>query len=116
MRQVCMIDKETPPSSRVKRKEQLLWLASLFLALLVVCCGCGFFFSVGLMSRGELTANVLGADFRLWRIVEKNEVGLGFDRALESRQDDRSCTQHYTLIVLWKPALAIDNLAYADCS
>ena len=107
---------EQQPSPRAKRKEKLLWLASLLLALLVVCSGCGFFFTVGLMSRGELTANVLGGDLRLWRIVEKNEVGLGFDRAFEIRTGDRSCTQHYTLILLWKPALAIDNLAYDDCS
>jgi hypothetical protein len=103
-------------SSPAKRKEKLLWLASLFLALIVVCSGCGFFFTVGLMSRGELTASVLGAELRLWRIVEKNEVGLGFDRAFEIREADRSCTQHYTILLMWKPALAIDNLAYADCS
>jgi len=103
-------------SPRAKRKAQLFWLAALLLALLVVCSGCGFFSTVGLMSRGELTASVLGADLRLWRITEKREVGLGFDRAFEIRRDDRSCTQHYTTILLWKPALAIDNLAYGDCS
>ncbi len=108
---------EEPRSSpRAKRKAQLLWLASLLLALFVVCSGCGFFFTVGLMSRGELTASVPGADLRLWRINAKREVGLGFDRTFEFRRDDRSCTQHYTLILLWKPALAIDNLAYDDCS
>ena len=111
-----MIDQEALPSSRVKRKEKLLWLASLFLASIVVCSGCGFFFTIGLMSRGELTASVLGAELRLWRIVEKHEVGLGFDRAFEIRQEDQSCMQHYTAILLWKPALTIDNLAYADCS
>jgi hypothetical protein len=104
------------PSPSAKRKEKLLWLASLFLALIVVCGGCGFFFTVGLMSRGELTAIVLGADLRLWRVATKTEVGLGLDRAFEIRRDDRSCTQHYTAILLWKPALTIDNLAYADCS
>ena len=107
---------ESQPSPRAKRKAQLLWLASLLLALFVVCSGCGFFFTVGLISRGELTASVLGTDLRLWRITAKREVGLGFDRAFEFRRDDRSCTQHYTLILLWKPALAIDNLAYDDCS
>ena len=108
---------EEPQSSpRAKRKAQLLWLASLLLALFVVCSGCGFFFTVGLMSRGELTASVLGTDLRLWRITAKREVGLGFDRAFEFRRDDRSCTQHYTLILVWKPALAIDNLTYDDCS
>ena len=109
-----MEQQNSPP--RAKRKEELLWLASLLLALLVVCSGCGFFFTVGLMSRGELTANVLGADLRLWRIVAKSEVGLGFDRAFEFRRDNRLCRQHYTTLVLWKPTLAIDNLAYDDCS
>ena len=106
---------EPQPSPRAKRKEKLLWLASLLLALLVVCSGCGFFFSVGLMSRGELTASVLGTDLRLWRISEKRETGLGFDRAFEIRRDDRSCTQHYTTVLLWRPSLSIDNLAYDDC-
>ena len=107
---------EPQPSPRAKRKEKLLWLASLLLALLVVCSGCGFFFSVGLMSRGELTTSVLGTDLRLWRINEKREIGLGFDRAFEIRRDDRSCTQHYTTVLLWRPSLSIDNLAYDDCS
>ena len=104
------------PHPRAKRKEKLLWFASVLLALLVVCSGCGFFFTVGLMSRGELTASVLGADLRLWRINERREVGLGFDRAFEIRQEDQTCTQHYTILLLWKPALTIDNLAYDDCS
>ncbi len=93
-----------------------MWLASLLLAVLVVCSGCGFFFTVGLMSRGELTANVLGMDLRLWRITEKQGTGLGFDRAFEIRQADRSCAQHYTTILLWKPTLSLDNRAYDDCS
>jgi hypothetical protein len=107
---------EPQPTLRAKPQEKLLWLASLLLALAVVCSGCGFFFAVGLMSRGELTAEVLGADLRLWRITAKHEVGLGFDRAFEFRRNARSCTQHYTIILLWRPALAIDNLAYDDCS
>ncbi|CAG0936351.1 hypothetical protein TFLX_05221 [Thermoflexales bacterium] len=106
---------ESLSSPRTKRREKLLWLATLLLALLVVCSGCGFFFTVGLLSRGELTANVLGAEWRLWRINEKRETGLGFDRAFETRRAARSCTQHYTTIVLWKPSLSIDNLAYDDC-
>jgi hypothetical protein len=114
-----LVEQQSPeprPSPRTRRKERLLWLAVLLLALLVVCSGCGFFFTVGLMSRGELTANILGTDLRLWRITEKRETGLGLDRAFEIRQADRLCTQHYTTIVLWKPALSIDNLAYDNCS
>jgi hypothetical protein len=107
---------DQPPSPRTRRKEKLLWLASLLLALVVVCCGCSFFFSVGLMARGELTASVFGTELRLWRIAEKSETGLGFDRMFEIRREERVCTQHYTLLLLWKPALAIDNLAYDDCS
>ena len=108
------MDRQSSP--RAKRKENLLWIASLLLALLVVCSGCGFFFTVGLVARGELTANVLGTDLRLWRIAEKREIGLGFDRAFEIRRENRSCTQHYITLLLWKPGLSIDNLAYDDCS
>ena len=91
-------------ASSAKTKEKLHWIASLLLALLVACSGCGFFFTVGLVSRGELTANVLGTDLRLWAINAKRETGLGFDRAFEIRTRDRSCMQHYTMIVLWKPS------------
>ncbi len=104
------------PTPRAQRKEKLLWLAALLLALLVACSGCGFFFTVGLMSRGELTATLLGTDLRLWRIAAQRETGVGLDRAFEIRKEDRTCTQHYTTLVLWKPALSIDNLAYDDCS
>ncbi len=104
----------SPPVTR--RKEQLLWLASLLLALLMACSGCGFFFTVGLMSRGELTANVFGTNLRLWRITARSEVGLGFDRAFAIRKDDRSCLQHYTTLLLWRPGLSVDNLSYDDCS
>ncbi len=103
-------------SRATRRKEKLFWLASLLLALLVMCSGCGFFFAVGLLSRGELDANVLGANLRLWRIVGKPSTGLGFDRAFEIRPANRSCLHHDTLIVLWKPTLSFDNLTYDDCS
>lgn len=111
-----MIDEEPQPTPRFRRKERLKWIASLLLALLVACSGCGFFFTVGLVARGELTANVLGTELRLWAVNTKRETGLGLDRAFEIRTADRSCRQHYTTIVLWRPALAIDNVAFDDCS
>jgi len=88
----------------------------LLLAILVACSGCGFFFTVGLVARGELTANVLGAELRLWAINTKRETGLGLDRAFEIRRADQACQQHTTTIVLWKPGLAIDSVIYVDCS
>ena len=109
-----MEQQNSPPPA--KRKEQLQWIASLLLALLVVCSGCGFFFTVGLVARGELSADVLGTHLRLWRINEKRETGLGFDRAFEIRRADRSCAQHYTTFVIWRPGFSIDNLAYDNCS
>ena len=111
-----MTDEEPQSSPRFRRKERLKWIASLLLAILVACSGCGFFFTVGLVARGELTANVLGTELRLWAINTTRETGLGLDRAFEVRTADRACTQHYTTIVLWKPGLAIDNVAYDDCS
>jgi hypothetical protein len=103
-------------ASSTKNKERLKWIASLLLAIVVACSGCSFFLTVGLVARGELTAKVLNTDARLWAINTKRETGLGFDRAFEIQRDDRSCRQHYTTIVLWKPTLAIDSLAYDDCS
>jgi len=88
----------------------------LLLAMVVACSGCSFFLTVGLVARGEITARVLNADVRLWTINAKRQTGLGIDRAFEIRTTDQACSQHYTTIVLWKPALAIDNVAYDDCS
>jgi len=111
-----MMDEEPQPSPRARRKERLKWIASLLLAILVACSGCGFFFTVGLVARGELTANVLGTELRLWAINTRRETGLGLDRAFEIRKVDQSCLQHTTTIVLWKPGLAVDSVAYVDCS
>jgi hypothetical protein len=106
---------EQPPQPG-QRLETLKWIAAVGLAVLVACSGCGFFFTVGLVARGELAANVLGTELRLWAIKERRETGLGFDRAFEIRHADQACTQHYTTILLWKPVVSIDNLAYDDCS
>jgi hypothetical protein len=103
-------------AASTKKKERLKWIASLLLAIVVACSGCSFFLMVGLVARGELSARVLNADVRLWAINAKRETGLGFDRAFEIQRNAQACTQHYTTIVLWKPALAIDSLAYDDCS
>ena len=107
---------DEPQTASSTKKERIKWIASLLLAIVVACSGCSFFLTVGLVARGELTANVLGTELRLWAINAQRETGLGFDRAFEIRREDRSCTQHVTLIVLWKPALALDNAAYDDCS
>jgi len=107
---------DEPQTASSTKKERIKWIASLLLAIVVACSGCSFFLTVGLVARGELTANVLGTELRLWAINAQRETGLGFDRAFEIRREDRSCTQHVTTIVLWKPALALDNAAYDDCS
>ncbi len=104
------------PTLRARRTERLQWIASLLLALLVACSGCSFFLTAGLVARGELTAHVLGAELRLWAIRERRETGLGLDRAYGAAQTDRACTHHAVTILLWKPALSLENVAYDDCS
>lgn len=111
-----MSDEASQPTPRARRKEKLGWIASLLLALLVTCSGCSFFLTAGLVARGELTAQVLGAELRLWAVREKRETGLGFDRAYEAAQNDRICVHHDVTILLWKPALSLENVAYDDCS
>ena len=106
---------EQPPPPG-KRLETLKWIAAIGLAVLVACSGCGFFFSVGLAARGELTASLLGAELRLWAIREKRETGLGFERMFQEQRADRVCVQHEVTLVIWKPAFSIDNLSYNDCS
>ncbi len=110
-----MTEEEPQPKTASKRTEALKWLASLLLALLVACSGCGFFLTVGLVARGELTAKVLGIELRLWAIREKKETGLGLDRSHEVQQPDRRCIHHDVTLLIWKPALDLQNIAYDDC-
>ncbi len=110
-----MLDEESPPTPQFQRKERLKWIASLLLAILVACSGCGFFFTVGLVARGELTANVLGTDLRLWAINAGPQTGVGFSREVRIQQVYYSCSQNYITIVLWKPRLNIDNVVYDNC-
>jgi len=111
-----MTEGEPQPRPTSKRRETLIWIASLLLAVFVACSGCGFFLTAGLVARGELTANVLGTELRLWAIREKQDTGLGLDRSYGTSQTDRVCTHHNVTILLWKPALSLDNVAYDDCS
>jgi hypothetical protein len=108
-----MTDSSQPaPSS--KTKERLKWIASILLALMIVCCGCGFFITTGLVARGELTTTALGTDFRLWTITGQ-QTGVGFQRSYSVQRDGRSCTHFDVTFVLWKPSLAIDNTSYDNC-
>ncbi len=108
-------EQEPQPALLSKSKEPLKWAASILLALVVACSGCGFFLTVGLVARGELTAEVLGIELRLWAIREKKETGLGLDRSHEVLQPDRRCIHHDVTLLLWKPALDLQNIAYDDC-
>ena len=96
-------------------KERLKWSAAIFLALMMVCLGCFCFFSIGLVSRGELTASVLGTDFRLWSINERAQAGVALQRSFGVLQNGQTCTHFDITFLLWKPKLAIDNKSYEDC-
>jgi hypothetical protein len=101
----------TPNSAR----ERLKWLGPILLGLMVVCAGCFCFFSIGLVSRGELTASVLGTDFRLWAINDRAQTGVALQRSYGVQKTDKVCTHFDVTFVLWKPSLSIDNKAYDDC-
>ena len=111
-----MIEPQDPqPKPPSKFKEALRWIAPLLLALLVVCSGCSFFIATGLVARGELTASVLGTDVRLWAIKEKAGTGLGLQRSYRVDRESQACTHFEVLLLLWRPALSLDNSAYDDC-
>jgi hypothetical protein len=101
--------------SSARLRERLKWIASLLLAVSVVCCGCGFFITTGLVARGELTANILGTDFRLWSINSQQQTGLGLQRSYRVQREGRSCAHYDVSLFAWKPALALDNVSYDDC-
>jgi hypothetical protein len=103
------------PATPSKTRERLKWLASILLALMIVCCGCGFFITTGLVARGELTTSALGTDFRLWTITNPQQAGVGFQRSFGVQRDGRSCTHFDVTFILWKPNLSIDNTAYDNC-
>jgi hypothetical protein len=103
-----------PPSSRLK--EGLKWLAPISLAMLVVCVGCFFFFAFGLTARGELTTSALGTDFRLWLITDQRQTGVGLQRSFGVQHDGQACRHFDVTILLWRPRVSIENVAYDDCS
>ncbi len=103
------------PSPASQFKERLKWIASILLAASVVCCGCGFFVTTGLVARGELTASFLGTDLRLWRINANQQVGLGLQRSWGVQRDNRSCIHYDVTFVFWRPGVSIENSAYEDC-
>jgi hypothetical protein len=93
----------------------LKWLASIGLALSVVCLGCFFFFAIGLTARGELTTSVVGTDFRLWAISRPQQSGLGLQRTYAVRVDERACTRTDVTFFFWRPALSIDHVTSDNC-
>lgn len=108
-----MTDSPSPVSNSAR--ERLKWLGPIFLGMLVVCLGCFCFFSIGLVSRGELAASVLGTDFRLWTITDRSQTGVALERSFGVQQADRACRHFDVTFLLWKPSLSIDNKAYDDC-
>jgi hypothetical protein len=103
------------PASVSDSKERLKWLGPIFLGMLVVCAGCFCFFSIGLVSRGELTASALGTDFRLWAINDRTQTGVALQRSYGVRPNDKDCTHFDVTFLLWKPGLSIDSKSYDDC-
>ncbi len=104
---------EAKPRSR--RKERLKWLAAFGLAIMVLCMACGTFFGIGLITRGELTASMLGANFRVWTISSRAQSGLGSQRSYRIQREDTACNHFDVTFLLWKPAIAIENVGYDDC-
>ena len=107
------MSQSSPSTSRLK--ERLKWLAAIGLAVMVLCMACGTFFGIGLVARGELTASMLGANFRIWTISSRAESGLGLQRSYRIRHEDTACTHFEVTFLLWKPALSIENVGYDDC-
>lgn len=103
------------PGVTSRARERLKWLAAIGLAMLVVCMACGTFFGIGLIARGELTVSVLGTDFRAWAISGQAQSGLGLQRSYAVVREGTACTHFEVTLLLWKPAIAIDNVGYDDC-
>jgi hypothetical protein len=93
----------------------LKWLAAIGLAVMVVCMACGTFFGIGLIIQGELTASLLGADWRVWTISSRAQSGLGLQRSYAVVSEGAACTHFEVTFLLWKPAIAIENVGYDNC-
>jgi hypothetical protein len=106
---------DSTPTNSSRSKERLKWLAPIALGMMVVCLGCFCFFSIGLVSRGELTASALGTDFRLWTINDRAQTGVALQRSYGVQQADRACKHFDVTFLLWKPSLSVDSKAYDDC-
>jgi hypothetical protein len=103
------------PGPSQRPKERLKWLASIGLALSVVCVGCFFFFAIGLTARGELTTSVAGTDFRLWAISQRQQSGVGLQRTYSTQAKGRACTRTDVTFFFWRPALSINNVTSDNC-
>ncbi len=103
------------PVSPSRSKDRLKWLASIGLAVFVVCIGCFFFFAIGLTARGELTTSLAGTDFRLWTITDRRQVGVGLQRTYPVQQAGQSCTRADVTFFFWRPALSLENVTSDNC-
>jgi len=109
---------ETPaaPSPTSKRRERLAWIASIALAVLVVCTGCFMLFAFALTARGELTASLLGSEWRVWQLQQQGTSGIGVSQTGETAATaDPPCRHTRVWLIMWQPSLKIEMTEYDEC-
>ncbi len=104
-----------PPRPGQRLVELMKWVLPVLAAGVLACSGTVFCVFGGLASRGELTLSLLGTDFRLWSVGDRQQTGLALQRAYGVQREGRACTHSDITFLYWRPALQIENVSNDDC-
>lgn len=104
-----------PPQRSRRFIELMKWVLPLLAAAVITCTGTFFCVFAGLASQGELSGSLLGTDFRLWSVGDRQQTGLALQRAYAVQRGGQTCTHIDVTFFYWRPALAIENVSDDDC-
>ena len=105
------------PGEASRWRERLGWVAALGLAVAVACAGCFMLFALALTARGELEASVLGADWRVWQLPDRDTHGIGLSHTVPYAGDTgQACRATTVWLITWEPRLQVERIEDASCA
>jgi hypothetical protein len=111
-----MTESDAPEPATLKWRNRLGCLAPAALAFIVLCSGCFMLFAFALTARGELDASILGSDWRVWQLQQKDTNGIGISQTHTfTAQSGRLCQHVRVWLISWRPSLQVEASAYDDC-
>ncbi len=111
-----MTEAPQPAKSPPKWRAWLGWLASIGLAVIVVCSGCFMLFALALTAQGELEVSALGSDWRVWPLQAKGTNGIGVAQTYAYTSDaGQACRATTNWLLTWRPALQVEKIDEVSC-